>query len=189
MPQVNLRVGEKQKERWEAYLDKSSEVQSLSDLIRLSVEKEIKGEHQPEVNIDLEGIRDVLEEQTEDIVTQVSDEVRQSEGAISREIRKLQTEETDEEEITEIAAVLAEIVKQVSSEIDIPAAIEGDVPDKLIEAATVENYAEKLRERGYEVDEYTVRTALEKLTDEMARVEEIQTDNGYNIIVQRNDWA
>lgn len=43
-PQVNLRVSEEQKGRWEDYIEESPEYDTLTDLIRVSVEREIAGE-------------------------------------------------------------------------------------------------------------------------------------------------
>ncbi|MFC5136220.1 MULTISPECIES: hypothetical protein [Haloferacaceae] len=44
--QVNVKVASEAKERWQEYADESMEVNSMSDLIRLSVEKEINGQRE-----------------------------------------------------------------------------------------------------------------------------------------------
>lgn len=43
-PQVNIRVNEDQKDRWETYVEDSHEHDTLTDLIRVSVEREIAAE-------------------------------------------------------------------------------------------------------------------------------------------------
>ncbi|MFD1564856.1 hypothetical protein ACFR99_15055 [Haloarchaeobius amylolyticus] len=45
-PQVNIRVSEDQKDRWESYVGDSPEYDTLTDLIRTSVEREIATEGQ-----------------------------------------------------------------------------------------------------------------------------------------------
>lgn len=41
--QVNVKIDSERKDRWEDYKDQSMEVSSMSDLVRLSVEKELSG--------------------------------------------------------------------------------------------------------------------------------------------------
>ena len=46
--QINLVVNNEQKAKWEGYADEHPEVSSLSHLIRLSVQKEMMGAHDPQ---------------------------------------------------------------------------------------------------------------------------------------------
>lgn len=64
-PQINLRVSNEQKSRWEQYVNESPEYDTLTDLIRISVEREIASEgaisaHSSGGNLSGEGIGEVL---------------------------------------------------------------------------------------------------------------------------------
>lgn len=71
-PQVHFRVSEQQKERWQTYVDENGEYDTLTDLIRTAVEKEISDVTGGESggNVD-SGRLDVLDERTERMVSQL----------------------------------------------------------------------------------------------------------------------
>lgn len=70
--QVNIRLSDEQKDRWEEYVDESREYSTLSDLIRTSVEREIS-----DVDTDTGGEiqseqLDVLDERTNSILSRLN---------------------------------------------------------------------------------------------------------------------
>jgi hypothetical protein len=71
-PQIHLRVSEDQKNRWQTYVEENGEYDTLTDLIRTSVEREISDvpTTQSGGNVD-SGRLDTLDERTERILSRL----------------------------------------------------------------------------------------------------------------------
>lgn len=178
MPQINLRVGEEQKERWESYADENPEVSSLSDLIRLGVEREIRGEHDQPSNFDIDTaeIDEIVDTHKQEII----ETIQRTHQSLSNDLNQLDASVDDSERLTELATEIHAIVVELSEHVNLEDEDSlGAMRDHFIETgdATVENYTERLREKGYnDVDEYEVRRALEKLSHDVSRVVAIEED-------------
>ena len=154
--QINLVVDESQKDRWDAYVENSSEVSSLSHLIRQSVEREIDRDGRPGGEVEVE--MSAFEEKFDTLESQIDD--------LAADVRTL-VKERDSERLKDLAAEIYEYAE------------EGD-PEK------VKNYDEVNRDVHYtsisdltgilNEDEYTLRQAIEQVQESFPRVKLVRAD-------------
>lgn len=114
--QVNLQIEEGQKEDWEEYIEESGRYNSLSGLIRGSVEAEISDEHSAE-NATSPAMENDLQTMLEDV------------DRIRKDVRWLREQEQDAVDISDLAQDLfdeLETLPQLDSAIDIPSDVEDE---------------------------------------------------------------
>jgi antitoxin component of RelBE/YafQ-DinJ toxin-antitoxin module len=159
---VAFRIDESVKQEWEKAAE-GPEYDSLSHLIRLSVQREIAEEQtqRTEVPNDTHGDSEVLQSLTriERVMTDMQDEVE----ALGRESRA--------EELYDLEQVLLEVLPTLSNDIDM--VIGMNEPDKL-ESATA-----KARDIAGRIgaDTSDVSEGLERLDENIGQVRSIKHDN------------
>lgn len=94
--QINVRLSDEQKGRWEEYVDENREYSTLSDLIRTSVEREISDvDTNTGVEIHSEQL-DVLDERTDEIISRLNT----MESALGDAVETMQTAGVEVDEDT-----------------------------------------------------------------------------------------
>lgn len=164
--QVNVKVAPEAKERWEEYANESFEVNSMSDLIRLSVEKEISG--QPGESGD-EPATDHLES-----INKTLKDIQSNIGQLENRLSRIETSTQQDPQIDKLANEIFPILPDMEpGTIDWKGQREkyqsqlGDEPfdSSLYHGwkGTVESVAKAL-----DVNELDARKALEKLVSDMS---------------------
>lgn len=161
--QINLLVDESQKDRWDAYVENTAEVSSLSHLIRLSVERQLSDSDDDsrtmgETTAVSERI-DSLEATIEDLAGDVRTLLREQEG----------------EQLNSLASEIYDYVESVEDE------------------ETFFGYDEFTRDTHYahieqlcnllNKDEFRIRKGIERLQQSFARVAVLQAD-GQEYVVE-----
>lgn len=179
--QINLVVDESQKDRWDAYAENSTEVSSLSHLIRLSVEREIERDGAPGADdwpdVDLSQVDsrfDKLETKIEEL---------------SRSVDRM-AEREEQESIEELAGEVYDALPRVEDEDEWHARLaEGETNVLLTNEDTTETDLDRQfpQQDNYEavfdryvtiaalaetldVSEYRCRLAVEQVEKSFARV-------------------
>jgi len=112
--QINIRVDNSTKQKWEEYIDSTDKFQNLTQLIKYSIHEEMRDE---------EGIdTDVLDAHTQQLRSEIQE--------LDRSVRALDNRTVKEEEFEEIAETLIEIIQSESEEMK-EAAISGLAPDEM----------------------------------------------------------
>jgi len=114
--QVNLQVNESQKARWEDYKDETGQFSTLSDLIRTSVETEIKRDEQDEETASPALANDVSD--LKDELTEVRTDVAW--------LRKQLQDEVDVSDLAQEVFDLLEPLPSPSGPVEVPESIELD---------------------------------------------------------------
>ena len=160
---VNFRVEQSQKRKWEEHVEGSNEYTSLSQLIRLAVERQI---NEPGRN---EGGLDAA---TKDRINELVERSRQTEGKIDRMQDRLETVEKHlqeaPEDIKKLAGEVFDVLPQKPSDREVKrlfsdktTPVIGDV----VESGKIEDIASYLNEKEYEV-----RRAIENLQQDTSLV-------------------
>lgn len=190
--QLNIKIDEERKDEWREHADESPEVTSMSHLIRLAVEREIADEHSVEStgdhDIELDPLVQRLEEMDETIST------------VSAQVSALETGQiADSEEIDEVADRLYDIIPR--REIDERESAVSAARDFVEDAdyffskkdAGFDELAEEEPEMGYgiveayrrmfDIDEYEMEQAIDRLDDYSSRVEHV-TATEYDVLFE-----
>lgn len=107
--QINLQVSQSQRKRWKQYADETH--RSLSDLIRLAVEKEINQDEQT-----AEGLSDEAIRQLSTLVEGV-ERVEQKAGDLETRLRSIETEVKDDPSIKALANSVFEVLPDSEEEV------------------------------------------------------------------------
>jgi len=155
----NMVVPEKQKERWEQYVEENPDVTSLSQLVRQAVEAEIAQSNTSHV---AGGSDEVARERLSELLGDTK-KIRSGIENIEDRLYHVEQEVRDNPEISELAADLFEILP---SRDQIEDYHKGGQPGKNeLGAGTMSEFADRLGK-----DESRVERALEKLQNEIALV-------------------
>lgn len=176
MVQVNIRVNESQKERWENYVEDTGEFETLTNLIRSGVEREIKRDDvgemgsSPAVGNDIQEIKDKLK-------------------TIRQDVGWLRRQEEEEEDISGFAQDVLKELEQLpepTEPVEVPESVDMDLEEyrhwtgaqMVIEPSDadgdrypqrIEDIAERLGER-----EDRVEDAIEHLQDRLIPLIEVE---------------
>ncbi|ELY84999.1 hypothetical protein [Natrinema altunense] len=155
----NMVIPEKQKERWEEYVEENPDVTSLSQLVRQAVESEIAQGNAPNLS---GGSDEVARERLSELLEDTK-KIRSGIENIEDRLYHVEQEVRDNPEISELAADLFEILP---SREDIEDYHKGRQPGQNeVGAGTVDEFAERLG-----TAEPRIERALEKLQNEIALV-------------------
>jgi len=166
---VNFRVEQSQKRKWDEHVEESNEYTSLSQLIRLAVERQI---NEPGRN---EGGLDAA---TKDRINELVERSRQTEGKIDRMQDRLETVEKHlqeaPEDIKELAGEVFDVLPQKPSDREIKRLFSDEttpVIGDVVESGKIEDIAGYLDEKEYEV-----RRAIENLQQDTSLVGSVVID-------------
>lgn len=171
---VTLKVTETQKDRWETYAEDNPEYDNLSDLVKLSVEKEMSGAldreavEQLDVSIDYDDIVRAVEAGLSDVnerLESVDDRLADVESTVKTndDISKLARDIYEEMVVVEDEAEMRELGPMVSQEVEEELAIQS-TPGAW---ATL-----------FDVDEEDARRALSRAVQLFPDVEYYRTSEG-----------
>ena len=165
--QINVKVEPETKAEWRGYAADSPSVNSLSDLIRLAVTKEITG-----VNSKQDTDREHLEEINSNLT-----EIQQQIGELDNRVSRVETATQDNPEIDELAneifPLLPDIEPGTNEWKDRKQKLEQQAKEGVSESQTEykawDGTAKGLSE-ALDTDEWQIRKALDKLISDMKRV-------------------
>lgn len=169
---VNFRIGVKQKEAWEEYIEETGAYTTLTQLILNSVQAEINGSHQPGT-----GESPALSND----IAQLRDDLQR----VKKDVRWLRNQEQDEVDISDVAQdVFDELVvlpqRQGTKAPDEPVdddlaaaqlVVKPDGPDDNPNPQTKDTISDRL---GITEDEF--EEAIEHLQDQFLPVVEVELD-------------
>ncbi|WP_147441147.1 hypothetical protein [Halorubrum sp. Atlit-26R] len=174
--QVNVKIAPEAKERWQEYADESLEVNSMSDLVRLSVEKEIQGDTG-------ESGSESNSEHLESISRTLND-IQNNIGQLENRLSRIETSTQEDPEINKLANDIFQYLPDKEPGTDAWQIERNDKNDELeaIEEGHIDRGdSEEARKRLYgwegttesfadifEVTELDARKALEKLVSDMS---------------------
>jgi len=155
----NMVIPEKQKERWEDYVEENPDVTSLSQLVRQAVETEIAQGSTSDATVGMDEVaRERLSELLED-----TKKIKSGIENVEDRLIHIEQEVRDNPEISELAADVFEVLP---SREDIEDYHKGRQPGQNeVGAGTVEEFADRLGR-----EESRIERALEKLQNEIALV-------------------
>jgi hypothetical protein len=167
---VEIRITKERKERWENEVEKSNEVNNLSDLIRLSVVQKINGV------LDEEAINEIpLDIDDEKLVAKLSD-LEETNSKIIEEISDIKSGLGDGDEVIELSRDLQSMMVEVPSEDSIedvkPTGLEL-VDDQVSIIGTAEAFSDY-----FDKDIGLIRQALSRAKRQNPNVEYTYTEYG-----------
>lgn len=176
MTQLNLRVGESQKERWENYLEESGRYSTLSEFIRTSVEDNILEEEHatdqpsPAFGEDIQELRAEISELQSDVTTLLRHELDEVDiSELAQEVYgnlEVLPEPTDSLQIPEDQDA-TEYRRKRAAEIVVYPSKKGEDPTPQTIKALSDRHGEN-RTR--------IETAIEHLQDQFLPVVEVELD-------------
>lgn len=165
--QVNVKVPKSMKDRWDSHVDESLEVNSMSDLVRLSVEKEIQG--------DTGGRRESDSDHLEGISKTLKD-IQSNIGQLENRLSRIESSTQEDPQIDKLANDIFPLLPDEKpgtqeweigkGEMDSIAVNHGEHSPEELQAGwegTTESFADI-----FEVSELDARRALEKLVSDMS---------------------
>lgn len=165
--QVNVKVPESMKERWESHVDESLEANSMSDLVRLSVEKEIQGDTDESDQNDSKHLEEI---------NRTLKDIQSNIGQLENRLSRVESSTQDDPEIAKLANDIFPLLPDEKpgtqdwevgkAEMDSVAVSHGEhSPEELQKGyeGTTEAFADI-----FEVTELDARRALEKLVSDMS---------------------
>jgi len=155
----NMVIPEKQKKRWQGYVEENPDVTSLSQLVRQAVEAEIAQETTPNASV---GSSEMAQERLSELLENTK-RIQSDIENVEDRLYHIEQEVRDNPEISELAADLFEILP---SRAKIKKYHKGPTPGpNEIGAGSVSAFADRLNS-----DESRIEKALEKLQNEIALV-------------------
>lgn len=165
---VNLGVEPEQKDRWEAYLEETSDLWHMSQLVRRAVENEVSGRSAQET--EPAGLQDDLDEITDAIET-----VAQKVEHLDQRLVTIEQAVSDDVDIRDLANRVFTVLP-AAEEIEAAGASTDEAGESADPCGTLCAIADAVGE-----PEQHVRQALQKLQQETAQVQttELEGHTGY----------
>lgn len=167
----NMLLPTDQKQRWGEYADESPEVDSLSHLVRLAVEKEIDGQNGSREN----GADEEVSEQLGEVINQN----RQLESRLQAMEARLGSIEQAVQEEPEVAKLANEVfgILPTGDEMERYDDPKEKVPPMDVDGIAYSGLTEDIAEL-LDASELQVRKAIDKLQTDTARVRETESHDG-----------